>query len=150
MSYDPELEAAVSKMQKGDQPMSKADKYQQLKKFALRQRTGTMSESQALVAFIERDPLGKQLYRDYATTKAVWAQPGAPGDAKRQTGMSGNQTTSDSDGDDDNPMATLRSIAATIASKHPGLSKEASMAKALLTPDGAKAFLADRRSRVGA
>jgi hypothetical protein len=71
MPFDTELEQFADKIEKSDKPMAKADLYSAMKKFANRQRTGTQSEQQAFVAFVERDPYGKQLFRQYNATKGV-------------------------------------------------------------------------------
>jgi hypothetical protein len=145
--FDPELEQAVAKMQKSDAPMSKADQYLQLKKFSNRQRTGTQSEHQAIAAFIEHDPLGRQLYRKYAQTRGV----SVPSDIVKSGMQSGSDIDGPPDGETEH-MKTLRSIATAIQTKHPELrlTKSSAMSLALTTEAGKAAYLADRQARLRA
>jgi hypothetical protein len=162
MPFDLELEAAAAKMQKSDAPMAKADQYLQLKKFSNRQRLPGESEQQAFAKFIVQDPHGKQLYARYVQTRGVSVpvakvdfndlpsghNPGHDGDPKRQTG-------GDADGIDGPPqdgesehMRALRILAATLQAKHPAMSKQQSLAKAITTVEGARLYLLDRQLRL--
>jgi hypothetical protein len=74
-------------------------------------------------------------------------QPGAAGFSKPQTGRSGNEA--EPDGDESEGMKTLRAIADKIRERHPALnlSKSAAISLAMQTPQGAAAYLQDRRAR---
>jgi hypothetical protein len=149
MPLDLELEQAVEKLQKSDARLSKADQYQQLRKFSNRARLPTETPEKAFVKFITADPLGKQLYARFVQTKAIdfnvlpsGVNPGAGGDPKRQTG-------SDADGDESSrSLQTLHEIAVKIRARHPQLSPQQATAKALQTPEGARAALQERQDRL--
>lgn len=140
--YDPELEGAVAKMRKSDEPMSKSDQYLQLKKFSNRQRAPTESVEKAFTRFITTDPDGKALYKAYTQSRGV-SVPFA-------------KTGNDADGDNDasngetTHMQTLREIASKIQQKHPelGLTKSSAMSLALTTEAGKQAYEADKLARM--
>ena len=123
MPHDPELEQAVEKLlQKSEKPLAKAEQYQLMRKFSLRQRTGSETEQQAFVRFIERDPYGKQLYRQYTETRGV----SVPTEAK----------AADSEPDESDHMRKLHEIADKIREKYPEqhLTKSAAITLAIQTP----------------
>jgi len=140
--FDPELEQAVAKMQKGDAPMSKADQYAQLRKFSNRQRLPTETPEKAFVKFITTDPDGKQLYARYAQTKAgasaATGRAPTPDQARDVLKAGGG-------------LETLHEIATAIQTKFPELrlSKSAAIAAALETEVGKEAYVADRKARTG-
>jgi hypothetical protein len=133
--FDPEAEQAVEKLQKNDKPMAKADQFWQLRKFSARQRVAGKSEQQAFTKYILTDPIGKQLYRQYAETRAVPSSAVA-------------KAADDEPGENEH-MQELRKIATAIQAKNPELhlSKAAAMAVAIQTPLGKQAYEMDKRAR---
>src|SRR5258705_7279547 len=122
-------------LQKSEKPLAKAEQYQLMRKFSLRQRTGSETEQQAFVRFMERDPYAKQLYRQYTETRGV----SVPTVAK----------AADSEPDESDHMRKLHEIADKIREKYPEqhLTKSAAITLAIQTPAGAQAYLADKQTR---
>jgi hypothetical protein len=156
--YDKEAEQAVDEIRKdGVTPLSKAEQYSRLKRFAVRQKLSpSETDEAAFVRYITKDSSGKELYRTFTQTKGAsfdasklpsGAQPGGHPTPKPQSGR-------DRDGDEDagaeSPgLATLREISNQIRAKHPELSPQQATAKALQTVEGARAALQERQERLG-
>jgi hypothetical protein len=149
--FDPELEAAVAKVQKSGDSSSKAEQYAALKKFSNRQRLPNESEAQAFTRMVTTDPYGKALYKTYTMTKgasfdgslASGGNAGAAGIAKPQTGRSGD------DADDDSGFGQLKAIADALRVNNPQLSPAQATNLAMKTPEGARAYAVDRQQRLG-
>jgi hypothetical protein len=141
--HDAELETTIALAKSAPERKTKSEWYAELRKHANRRRLPGETIEKAFAKFIT-DPDGIPLYKAYKAT--------------RGPSLSG----SDIDGPDAAPvpdpdavdggsdgLKRLRAIANSLRAKDASLSHSAAMARAMKTPEGMKAALEDRRSRIG-
>jgi hypothetical protein len=158
MPYDPELEKAVAICKSDEpQPLKKHEQYEQIRKFANRQRLPTETIEKAVTRFITQDPDGRALYKTFAMSKGAsfdaaslpsGRQPGGTGTPKRQSGQDSGDVDGPPAAGETEHMRALRILAATLQAKDPTLSKYQAMAKTIQTVEGARLALADRQARL--
>jgi hypothetical protein len=154
MPFDPDLEKAVA-ICKSDEPlpMKKHEQYEQIRKFANRQRQTGESIEKAVSRFITQDPDGRVLYKAFTkargpqATTATGHNAGNPCYPEAQSGESGSDIDGPPSEGETEHMRALRILAATLRQKDPALSKAAAMAKALMTAEGATLYLRDKQAR---
>ncbi|HTA99370.1 MAG TPA: hypothetical protein VK804_02755 [Bradyrhizobium sp.] len=136
MPHDAELETTIALAKSAPGNKTKSEWYAELRKHANRRRQPGETIEKAFAKFIE-DPDGRPLYAAYKSAKGPSYVAPTEGSTAPPPGS-------------DSGLAKLKQIAAGLRASDGTLTAPQAMAKAILTPEGATAYLQDRRARIGA